>query len=156
MVADLTAVDQARRQDPVEAPRIGTVPRSSLRACRQPLLVSRPPLVGAVYGKRARFIALIDLQNHGPWTGPSIPGKPSRCEGAVPLGTVRQCLEHLESGGVVGLFPEGIRVERFGDAGFAEVQPGWRLGPGRPWSRGVTGSDQVLGIDNKFRKGRIR
>ncbi len=117
-----------------------------------------PPLVGAVYGKRARFIALIDLFGnhksldwalHG-WEAITVR------RGTVPLGTVRQCLAHLESGGVVGLFPEGIRVETFGDAGFK---------PGAAWLAArtgvplvavtVNGTDQVLGVDNKFRKGRV-
>jgi len=117
-----------------------------------------PPLVGAVYGKRARFIALIDLfGNHKPldWALGAWEAITVR-RGAVPLGTVRQCLAHLESGGVVGLFPEGIRVERFGDAGFK---------PGAAWLAArtgvplvavtVKGTDQVFGIDNKLRKGRV-
>ena len=54
------------------------------------------------------------------------------------------------------MFPEGIRVERFGDAGFK---------PGAAWLAGragvplvavaVTGTDQVLGVDNKLRRGRV-
>ncbi|HEX2404980.1 MAG TPA: lysophospholipid acyltransferase family protein [Acidimicrobiia bacterium] len=117
-----------------------------------------PPLVGAVYGKRARFIALIDLfGNHRPldWALDSWEAITVR-RGAVPLETVRQCLAHLESGGVVGLFPEGIRVERFGDAGFK---------PGAAWLAArtgvplvpvaVNGTDQAFGIDNKFHKGRV-
>lgn len=118
-----------------------------------------PPLVGAVYGKRARFIALIDLYgNHRPldWVLRSWEAITVR-RGAVPLGTVRQCLDHLESGGVVGLFPEGIRVERFGDAGFKRGAAWLAARTGAPLvAVAVTGSDRVLGIDNKLRKGRIR
>ena len=118
-----------------------------------------PPLVGAVYGKRARFIALIDLYgNHRTldWALDSWEAITVR-RGAVPLGTVRQCLAHLESGGVVGLFPEGIRVERFGDAGFKRGAAWLAARTGAPLvAVAVTGSDQVLGIDNKFRKGRLR
>ena len=117
-----------------------------------------PPLVGAVYGKRARFIALIDLfGNHKPldWALHAWEAITVR-RGTVPLGTVRQCLAHLESGGVVGLFPEGIRVERFGDAGFKPGAAWLAARTGVPLvAVAVNGTDQVLGIDNKFRKGRV-
>ena len=117
-----------------------------------------PPLVGAVYGKRARFIALIDLfGNHKPldWALHAWEAITVR-RGTVPLGTVRQCLAHLESGGVVGLFPEGIRVERFGDAGFKPGAAWLATQTGVPLvAVAVNGTDQVLGIDNKFRRGRI-
>jgi 1-acyl-sn-glycerol-3-phosphate acyltransferase len=77
--------------------------------------------------------------------------------GRLPLGPLRECLAHLADGGVVGLFPEGTRVSRFGEVG---VRPGaaWlstRAGvPLIPVA--VTGTDQVLGIDNKLHRGRIR
>ena len=117
-----------------------------------------PPLVGAIYGKRSRFIALIDLYgNHKPldwaldyWETITVR------RGAVPLGTVRQCLAHLESGGVVGLFPEGIRVEKFGDAGFKRGAAWLAARTGVPLvAVAVNGTDQVLGIDNKLHKGRV-
>ena len=117
-----------------------------------------PPLVGAVYGKRARYIALIDLYgNHKSldWALDAW-GAITVRRGAVPLGTVRQCLAHLESGGVIGLFPEGIRVERFGDAGFKPGAAWLAARTGVPLvAVAVNGTDQVLGIDNKFRKGRV-
>lgn len=117
-----------------------------------------PPLVGAVYGRRARFIALADLYgNHRTldWALDGFEVITVR-RGTVPLGAVRQCLAHLAAGGVVGMFPEGIRVERFGEAG---------LKPGAAWLAGragvplvavaVTGTDQVLGVDNKLHRGRV-
>jgi 1-acyl-sn-glycerol-3-phosphate acyltransferase len=117
-----------------------------------------PPLVGAVYGKRARFLALVDLYgNHRTldWALDRFEVITVR-RGAVPLGAVRQCLSHLAAGGVVGMFPEGIRVERFGEAGFK---------PGAAWLAGragvplvavaVTGTDRVLGVDNKLHRGRV-
>jgi 1-acyl-sn-glycerol-3-phosphate acyltransferase len=117
-----------------------------------------PPLVGAVYGKPARFIALADLYgNHRTldWALDGFEVIAVR-RGTVPLGAVRQCLSHLAAGGVVGMFPEGIRVERFGDAGFK---------PGAAWLAGragvplvavaVTGTNRVLGVDNKLHRGRV-
>ena len=117
-----------------------------------------PPLVGAVYGKRARFIALIDLYgNHRPldWTLDALEVITVR-RGAVPLGTVRECLSHLAGGGVVGLFPEGIRVERFGDAGFKPGAAWLAARAGVPLvAVAVTGTDRVFGIDNVFHRGQI-
>lgn len=117
-----------------------------------------PPLVGAIYGRRARFIGLIDLfGNHKPldWALEKWETITVR-RGTVPLGAVRRCLTHLESGGVVGLFPEGIRVERFGDAGFKPGAAWLAARTGVPLvAVAVKGTDRVLGIDNKFRKGRV-
>jgi 1-acyl-sn-glycerol-3-phosphate acyltransferase len=117
-----------------------------------------PPLVGAVYGRRTRFIALAELYgNHRSldWALDGFEVITVR-RGTVPLGAVRSCLSHLSSGGVVGLFPEGIRVERFGDAGFK---------PGAAWlaararvplvAVAVTGTDRVLGVDNVWHRGRV-
>jgi 1-acyl-sn-glycerol-3-phosphate acyltransferase len=117
-----------------------------------------PPLVGAVYGKRVRFIALADLYgNHTPldWALDGLEVITVR-RGTVPLGAVRECLSHLSAGGVVGLFPEGIRVERFGDAGFRHGAA-WLAGrAGVPLvAVAVIGTDQVLGIDNKLHRGRV-
>jgi 1-acyl-sn-glycerol-3-phosphate acyltransferase len=118
-----------------------------------------PPLIGAVYGRRARFIALIDLYgNHKPldWVLDAWEAITVR-RGAVPLGTVRRCLAHLESGGVVGLFPEGIRVESFGDAGFRPGAAWLAARTGVPLvAVAIIGTDQVFGIDNKLHKGRVR
>lgn len=118
-----------------------------------------PPLVGAAaYGRRARFIALVDLYgNHRSldWTLDALDVIAVR-RGAVPLGTVRTCLAHLDEGGVVGVFPEGIRVERFGEAGFKRGAAWLAVKRQVPLvAVAVIGSDRVLGIDNHFRRGRI-
>lgn len=118
-----------------------------------------PPLVGAAaYGKRARFIALVDLYgNHRSldWTLDALDVIAVR-RGTVPLGTVRACLAHLDEGGVVGVFPEGIRVERFGEAGFKRGAAWLAVKRQVPLvAVAVIGSDRVLGIDNHFRRGRI-
>ena len=57
----------------------------------------------------------------------------------------------------MALFPEGTRVGRFGDG---------PLKPGAAWlavragvplvAVAVTGTDRVLGLDNKFRRGRVK
>jgi 1-acyl-sn-glycerol-3-phosphate acyltransferase len=118
-----------------------------------------PPLAGAVYGKRARFIALIDLYgNHRilDWTLDALDVITVR-RGTVPLGAVRACLAHLDEGGVVGVFPEGIRVERFGDAGFKRGAAWLAVKRQVPIvAVAVIGTDGVLGIDNKFHRGRVR
>lgn len=117
-----------------------------------------PPLVGAVYGKRARFIALADLYgNHRSldWALDGLEVITVR-RGTVPLGAVRQCLSHLIAGGVVGMFPEGIRVVRFGDAGFRPGAAWLAVRAGVPLvAVAVTGTDRVLGVDNKLHRGSV-
>jgi 1-acyl-sn-glycerol-3-phosphate acyltransferase len=119
-----------------------------------------PPLVGAAaYGKRARFIALIDLYgNHWPldWALDALDVITVR-RGTVPLGTVRTCLAHLDEGGVVGVFPEGIRVNSFGEAGFKRGAAWLAVKRQVPLvAVAVTGTDRVLGVDNVWHRGRIR
>jgi 1-acyl-sn-glycerol-3-phosphate acyltransferase len=119
-----------------------------------------PPLVGAAaYGKRARFIALIDLYgNHWPldWALDALDVITVR-RGTVPLGTVRACLAHLDEGGVVGVFPEGIRVNTFGEAGFKRGAAWLAVKRQVPLvAVAVIGSDRVLGVDNVWHGGRIR
>lgn len=116
------------------------------------------PLVGSVYGDRVRFIALVDLfGNHRvmDWLLDAFEAIPVR-RGAVPLGTARESLAHLADGGVVGLFPEGIRVHRFGDAGFRRGAAWLAARAGVPLvAVAVRGTDRVLGVDNKLHRGRI-
>ncbi len=118
-----------------------------------------PPLIGAIYGKRSRFIALVDLfGNHRSidWALDAFEVVPVR-RGTVPLGPVRQCLAHLQDGGVVGLFPEGTRVDRFGDTELKRGAAWLAVRAGVPLvAVAVTGTGRVLGIDNKFHRGRVR
>ena len=117
-----------------------------------------PPLVGSIYGRRARFIALIDLSgNHRPldWALDALDVIPVE-RGRVPLATVRACLAHLDEGGVVGVFPEGIRVNRFGEAGFKRGAAWLAVKRQVPLvAAAVIGTDRVLGVDNRLHRGRI-
>lgn len=118
-----------------------------------------PPLVGAVFGKRARFIALVDLAGHHrllDWALDWFEVIPVR-RGTVPLGAMRKSLSHLGGGGVMAVFPEGTRVGRFGEG---ELRPGaaWlAVRAGVPLvAVAVTGTDRVLGLDNRLRRGRVK
>lgn len=117
-----------------------------------------PPLVGSVYGSRIRFVGLVDLFGEHrllDWALEGFEVIPVR-RGTVPLGAVRTALRHLDEGGVVGLFPEGRRVSRFG-----ELDPL----PGAAWLAtragvplvgvAVSGTENVLGPDNKLHRGRV-
>lgn len=118
-----------------------------------------PPLVGAVWGRRLKFITLADLFGNYPLLDFTLDSfEAIRVKrGTVPLSAIRQSLAHLAEGGVVCLFPEGTRATKWG-----EVPPL----PGAAWlavKAGVPlvgvaaiGTDQVLGIDNKLHRGRIR
>jgi 1-acyl-sn-glycerol-3-phosphate acyltransferase len=118
-----------------------------------------PFLLGAAWGRRMRFLGLVDLYgkyrvvDFGLRVFEAIPLE----RGVVPLGPIRTSLGHLSAGGVLGLFPEGTRHWEF--------DPG-RARPGAAWlatradvplvPAAIIGSQQVLGVDNKLRKGRIR
>jgi 1-acyl-sn-glycerol-3-phosphate acyltransferase len=118
-----------------------------------------PLLIGAAYGGRVRFIGLAELfgrQMILDWLMDSFEVITVR-RGTVPLSAMRRCLTHLADGGVVALFPEGTRVTRFGEG---------KLYPGAAWlavragvplvAVAVVGTDLVLGVDNKLRRGRVR
>jgi 1-acyl-sn-glycerol-3-phosphate acyltransferase len=116
-------------------------------------------LIGAAFRQKIRFLALVDLFGNHRWldfaltTFDVIPLR----RGAVPLGPVRAALAHMSEGGVVGLFPEGTRHREFDPR---------RARPGAAWLAAragvplvpvaVAGTDQVLGVDNRLRRGRIR
>jgi 1-acyl-sn-glycerol-3-phosphate acyltransferase len=117
-----------------------------------------PPLVGAAYGRRVLFVTLADLFGNYrllDWALHLFEVIRVR-RGKVPLGAIRKALAHLDEGGVVAVFPEGRRVVRFGD---------YPVQRGAAWlavrakvplvAVALTGTDQVLGIDNKWRRGRV-
>lgn len=117
-----------------------------------------PPVIGAVYKRRLRFLTLIDLFGNYRWLDLTLRTFEviEMRRAAVPLGALRQALEHLANGGVVALFPEGTRTWRFGDKPFA---------PGASWLAvrakvpvvpiAISGTGRVLGADNKLHRGRI-
>jgi 1-acyl-sn-glycerol-3-phosphate acyltransferase len=115
-------------------------------------------VVAASLPSRIRFLALQDLYgNHG-WLDFALDayGGIPVSRGVVPLGPVRTALQHLEAGGVVGLFPEGTRHWVF-DPANARHGAAWmatRVGvPLVPIA--ISGTDRVLGVDNKLRRGTI-
>lgn len=116
-----------------------------------------PPLVGAVYGKPARFLALVDLYGNHRWLDWALDALEviTMRRETVPLGPVRQALDHLAAGGVVGLFPEGIRTHCFGEAGFKRGAAWLAMRAGVPLVPvAVRGTDRILGVDNKLHRGR--
>lgn len=117
-----------------------------------------PLLLGAVHGRPIRFVGLSDL-----W-------EPYRTvaffldawqvipvtRGRVPLGAMREALGHLESGGAVGIFPEGRRYDVFAPehalpgAAWLAARAGVPLVPAA-----VRGSEKVLGVDNRLHRGKV-
>lgn len=76
-----------------------------------------PPLVGFAYGRPIRFLAVHSLWGMHPLFDRLINlfgAVPLRNEGR-PVRALRLALDHLRSGGIVGIFPEGRRVMEFGD-----------------------------------------
>lgn len=118
-----------------------------------------PPIVGAAYGRRQRFITLVDLFGNYrslDWILRTFEVIEVRRD-TVPLSPLRQALTHLHNGGVVTVFPEGTRVWRFGDiqprhgAAWLAVRARVPLVP-----VAVVGTDRVLGVDNKLHRGTVR
>jgi 1-acyl-sn-glycerol-3-phosphate acyltransferase len=116
-------------------------------------------LLGTAWGSRMRFIGLVDLLGNNRLLDFALEAFemiPVR-RGVVPLGPVRAALGHLEAGGVLGLFPEGRRHWVF--------DPDRAL-PGAAWlatragvpvvPAAIAGTAQVLGVDNRLHRGRIR
>lgn len=75
-----------------------------------------PPFVGTAIVRPVRFMAAADLQ------GVNRPldffldfyGTIPLPRSGIPLGAMKLALRHLETGGAVGVFPEGRRTERWG------------------------------------------
>jgi hypothetical protein len=76
-----------------------------------------PPIVGGVFRRRVRFLTLGDL--FGNYRLLDLALRTFEVievrRGAIPLGALRQALDHLGEGGVVAVFPEGTRAWRFGE-----------------------------------------
>lgn len=117
-----------------------------------------PFLIGAVCRRPVRFVGLSDLSGHYRMVDffldafQVIPVT----RGKVPLRAMRESLRHLKAGGVIGLFPEGTRHDRFDPA---------KALPGAAWLAiraqvplvcvAVRGSEVVLGVENRLHRGRI-
>jgi 1-acyl-sn-glycerol-3-phosphate acyltransferase len=116
-------------------------------------------LIGGVFRRKIRFLVLVDLFGNYRWldfaltAADVIPLK----RGVIPFGPMRTALGHLARGGAVGLFPEGTRRPSFDPT---------RARPGAAWLAAragvplipvaVTGTDMVLGVDNRLHTGRVR
>lgn len=116
-------------------------------------------LIGAIFGRKVRFLALIDLFGNHRWLDFALSAMeviPLHRD-LVPVGPMRTALFHLEAGGAVGLFPEGTRHWRF--------EPDRAL-PGAAWLSArtgaplvpvaISGTERILGVDNRLGSGRIR
>lgn len=116
-------------------------------------------LIGALLRRKVRFLALDDLFGNYRLVDRALTAfdvVPLK-RGVVPLGPMRTALAHLSDGGVVGLFPEGTRTWDFDPE---------RVRPGAAWLAvregvplvpiAITGTDRILGVDNRLRAGRVR
>ncbi|MCY4368902.1 MAG: lysophospholipid acyltransferase family protein [bacterium] len=78
-----------------------------------------PPVAGLALRRPVRYLALDEL-----WGNSAILDRildafeaiPFPREGRYPIGALKQAIRHLESGGIIGVFPEGRRVHNWGDA----------------------------------------
>ena len=77
-----------------------------------------PPFVGLAVRRPLRFMALDELYGHSRILDAtfSLFGAIPLPRTRYPLSAMRTALHHLETGGAVGVFPEGRRVGAWGDA----------------------------------------
>lgn len=118
-----------------------------------------PLLIGAALDQPMRFLGLVDLVGNYRWLDWALRAFdmiPLR-RGVVPLGPLRTALRHLDTGGVVALFPEGTRHDLF-DPRSALPGAAWLAArSGTPLLPvAISGSEKVLGVDNRLHLGRIR
>ena len=95
-----------------------------------------PVMVGFALRRPIRYLAVAEIFEHHPAFTRLIEAYgavPLRNEG-VPLQAMRSALRYLDTGGAVGIFPEGRRVTDWGD------QPGRR---GAAWLAARTGAPMV-------------
>ena len=81
-------------------------------------------MVGLALRRPVRFLALDELWGHATILDlifNLFGAIPFPREGRYPVRALKAALRHLESGGIVGVFPEGRRVRRWGDAPFNKV-----------------------------------
>lgn len=107
-----------------------------------------PVVVSMATGRAIRYLAVDELYGNSPifdrltlWLG-AIPMSRTR----APLGALRTALAELSAGGTIGVFPEGVRVWRWGEASpkrgaaWLARRIGVPLVPVAIW-----GTDQVMG-----------
>jgi len=118
-----------------------------------------PPLIGASIRRTVRFLALDELAEANRFLAGALPlfGAIPVPRVRLPIGALRTAIARLEAGEVVGVFPEGTRVARWGDrapkrgAAWLACRTGTPLVP-----VAVVGTDRVFGVDNSFRRAPVR
>ncbi len=76
-----------------------------------------PPLIGVNLDRYVRFLAVDDLFAESMVLAGLLKffGTIPLDRDGYPIGAMRESINHLKGGGAVGLFPEGRRVERWGE-----------------------------------------
>jgi 1-acyl-sn-glycerol-3-phosphate acyltransferase len=118
-----------------------------------------PPLIGAAWGGKMKFVTLADLFGNYPLLDYTLDtfGAIRVRRDTVPLAAIRQSLAFLAEGGVLCLFPEGTRAKKWGDVVPRHGAAWLAIRAGVPIvGVAVKGTDQVLGVDNKLHRGRVR
>jgi 1-acyl-sn-glycerol-3-phosphate acyltransferase len=118
-----------------------------------------PPLIGTVLRRPIIFLALDELASANRFLAwaTSTYGSILLSRNRRPVAAVRAALRALESGEPVGVFPEGRRAVKWGaepikrGAAWLAIQAAVPLVP-----IAIEGTDRVMGIDNRLRRGSVR
>ena len=118
-----------------------------------------PPLIGTVLRRPLIFLALDELTDANRFLAwaTSTYGSIFVSRNRRPVAAVRAALRALDSGEPIGLFPEGRRAAKWGEepikrgAAWLAHRAGVPLVP-----VAISGTDRVMGIDNKLRRGSVR
>jgi 1-acyl-sn-glycerol-3-phosphate acyltransferase len=118
-----------------------------------------PPAIGAVLGGPIRYLALDELAGANRFLAGVLPtfGAIPVSRTRLPIAAIRSALSCLERGEVVGVFPEGGRVARWGDAELKRGAAWLAIRAGVPLVPvAVIGTDHAMGLDNRVGRAAIR
>jgi len=118
-----------------------------------------PPAIGSALRTPIRFLSVDELTGANRFLATILPtvGTIPVSRNRLPIATLRVALARLEAGEVVGVFPEGTRVARFGDlppkrgAAWLAIRARVPLIP-----IAVIGTGRALGLDNRLHRAPIR
>jgi 1-acyl-sn-glycerol-3-phosphate acyltransferase len=110
-----------------------------------------PPLLSIAVRRNVRYLAVDELFGRAAWFDGLMLffGAIPTPRGRPPLRALRTAIDHLESGGLVGVFPEGRRTVHWGENGAKRGAAWLALRTGAPLVPvAIAGAERTLGRDH--------